>query len=78
MASTGYKGLDVWQLAIQLAKLVYSFTARLPANEQFGLTSQIKRAVTSIPANSAEGYGRNMPASYAQFLKVAKGSLNEL
>ena len=63
---------------MSLAEGCYRLTAAFPREEVFGLTSQIRRASTSIPANIAEGYGRNSKGAYAQFLKVAQGSLKEL
>lgn len=78
MSVKGFKGLEVWQLSIELAKQSYIFTQKLPPSELYGLTSQIRRASTSIPANIAEGYGRRHPGAYVQFLRIAKGSLNEL
>jgi four helix bundle protein len=56
----------------------YVFTKAFPRDEMYGLTSQIRRASVSVPANIAEGYGRDSTGSYVQFLKVAQGSLKEL
>jgi four helix bundle protein len=78
VAIESYRDLRVWQDAMQLAEACYRLTATFPREEAFGLTSQIRRASTSIPANIAEGYGRNSKGAYAQFLKVAQGSLKEL
>jgi four helix bundle protein len=78
LEAVGFKGLEVWQLGIALAKLCYNFTLQLPTSEQFGLSSQIRRAAASIPANIAEGYGRKNSGAYTQYLRIAKGSLNEL
>jgi four helix bundle protein len=63
---------------MDLAEAAYRLTATFPKDEKFGLTSQIRRACASIPANIAEGYGRDSKGAYAQFLKVAQGSLKEL
>jgi four helix bundle protein len=78
MAIESYRDLRVWQSAMDLAEAVYRLTASFPKDEKFGVTSQIRRACTSIPANIAEGYGRDSKGSYAQFLKVAQRSLKEL
>ncbi len=63
---------------MDLAAASYRLAAELSQDERFGLSSQIRRASTSIPANIAEGYGRDSKGSYSQFLKVAQGSLKEL
>ena len=63
---------------MDLAADVYRLSRSWPRDEVYGLTSQARRAAAAIPANIAEGYGRQSTASYAQFLKIARGSLNEL
>lgn len=78
MSVDSYRDLRVWQEAMNLAEACYRLSSALPRDELFGMTSQIRRASTSIPANIAEGYGRNSAGSYAQFLRVAQGSLKEL
>ena len=78
MPIESYRDLRVWQEAMDLAEAGYCFTANFPRDELYGMTSQIRRASTSIPANIAEGYGRNSKGAYAQFLRVAQGSLKEL
>ncbi|MES0128324.1 four helix bundle protein [Mesorhizobium sp. M0029] len=72
-----YKDLIVWQQAMDLAVSTYSLTKTWPKEELYGLTSQIRRSATSIPANIAEGYGRDNRGSYQQFLRIAQGSLKE-
>jgi four helix bundle protein len=57
---------------------VYRITARFPQDERYGLTSQIRRAVVSVPSNIAEGYGRKTIADYLRFLQIAYGSNCEL
>ncbi|TPL36317.1 four helix bundle protein [Mesorhizobium sp. B2-4-6] len=73
-----YKDLIVWQQAVDLAVATYSLTKAWPKEELYGLTSQVRRSATSIPANIAEGYGRDNTGSYQQFLRIAQGSLKEL
>ncbi len=63
---------------MELAKQAYLIAKSLPSNEQFALAGQIRRSAVSIPSNIAEGYGRNAQKPYIQFLRIAKGSLNEL
>ena len=63
---------------MDLAADVYRLSRNWPKEEIYGLTSQARRAAASIPANIAEGYGRQSTASYAQFLKISRGSLREL
>ena len=73
-----YKDLIVWQRAIDLVPKVYEVLKTFPKEENFALTSQIRRAAVSIPANIAEGQGRMHKKEFAQFLSIAKGSLAEL
>ena len=74
----GYRELIVWQRAMTLAEGVYRLTRDYPRDEQFGLTSQTRRAAASIAANIAEGHGRGTRAAYASFLRIARGSLREV
>ena len=73
-----YKELDVWKKAVKLATETYRATESLPRAEQFGLTSQARRAATSVPANIAEGWGRGFTTEYIRYLLVARASLMEL
>ncbi len=73
-----YRDLRVWRMAMELAKAVYLLTRNWPKEELYGLTPQALRAAASIPANVAEGYGRQNRGSCVQFLRVAQGSLKEL
>ena len=73
-----HKKLNVWTDAVDLAQQIYRVTERFPSNEQFGLTSQIRRAAVSIPSNIAEGAARQTRKEFIQFLHVSKGSLSEL
>ena len=73
-----FRDLIVWQKAMDMVERVYEVSRCYPREEQFGLTSQTRRAATSVPANIAEGHGRGTRASYAAFLGIARGSLREL
>ncbi len=73
-----YKDLRVWQQAMELAKLVYQVTQPFPAEEKFGIISQMRRAAVSVPSNIAEGQARNTTGEFVQFISHAKGSLAEL
>jgi four helix bundle protein len=73
-----YKELKVWQKSYQLCLEIYGITARFPKDEKYSLTSQIRRAVVSIPSNIAEGYGRKTTADYIRSLYIAYGSNCEL
>jgi four helix bundle protein len=73
-----YSDLRVWQESYGLSLDVYRHTRVLPADEKYGLTSQLRRAAVSIPSNIAEGYGRRTSGEYLQSLHVAYGSVCEL
>jgi four helix bundle protein len=73
-----YRDLIVWQQAMDLAVQAYDLTRNWPKEELYGLTSQVRRAASSIAANIAEGYGRETRGAYQQFLRIAQGSLKEL
>lgn len=72
-----YRDLIVWQKAMDLVVICYEITKDFPPNETYGLTSQLKRAAVSIPANIAEGNGRHGLGEYIHFLGIAQGSLRE-
>jgi four helix bundle protein len=72
-----FRELKVWEKAHQLSLAVYKNTANFPKDEFYGLTSQIRRACTSIPMNIAEGCGRGSDADFAHFLQIAMGSACE-
>jgi len=74
----GFRSLTTWQKAYDLALEVYRITEKFPKQEQYGLSSQFRRAAISISANIAEGYERQHRKEYLQFLMVAKGSLGEV
>jgi four helix bundle protein len=73
-----FKKLAVWEKAHQLTLEVYKVTAFFPKDELYGLSSQMRRASSSIPANIAEGSGRGGSKEMAQFLRIAQGSAHEL
>jgi four helix bundle protein len=73
-----YKELLIWQKGMVLAKGVYGLTASFPADERFGLVSQMRRAAVSVPSNIAEGQARQGTREFLQFLSHASGSLAEL
>lgn len=73
-----FKNLKVWEKSMALAVSVYKLMKAMPAEEKYGLTSQIKRCAVSIPSNIAEGTGRNTDAEFARFLDISNGSSNEL
>jgi four helix bundle protein len=73
-----FKRLIVWQKSHTLALRVYEVTAKFPRTEIFGLTSQMRRAATSIPSNIAEGSCRGGNRDFARYLHVAIGSAAEL
>jgi four helix bundle protein len=77
-ASRGFRDLLVWQKATDIVVAVYRETRAFPAEERYGLTSQLRRAAVSIVANIAEGAGRDTRGEFANCLSVARGSLNEL
>jgi four helix bundle protein len=72
-----YRDLRVWQDAMALAEAAYQLTRGFPKDETFGMSSQIRRSATSIPANIAEGHGRETTGAFVQSLRVAQGSLKE-
>ena len=74
----GYKELNVWKESMKLGGEIYRLTNNFPANEKFGLTSQMQRCAVSIPSNIAEGWSRNYDKVFIQFLNTAQGSAAEL
>src|SRR3989304_5149159 len=73
-----FREVKVWEKGHILALAVYKATATFPKEERYGLTSQVRRSAASIPANIAEGCGRNGDAELARFLQIAMGSASEL
>jgi four helix bundle protein len=73
-----YKDLVVWQKGISVAKATYRLTSCFPAEQKFGLVSQMRRAAISIPSNIAEGQARHTTGEFIQFISHAEGSTAEL
>jgi four helix bundle protein len=73
-----YRELIVWQKSMDLTVAAYALVKHFPKDEAYGLSLQIRRAASSIPANIAEGWGREGSKEFAQFARVAQGSLKEL
>lgn len=73
-----YKKYTVWQDGHQLTMMIYKLTKQFPKEELFGITSQLRRATTSIPTNIAEGCGRESDADFRRFLVMAHGSATEV
>lgn len=73
-----HRKLDVWKKSLEFAKDIYEVTKKYPQSEIYGLISQIKRAVVSIPSNIAEGAARKGKKEFLQFINVAQGSISEL
>ena len=74
----GFKRLRVWEEAHEFTMMVYKTTVNFPREEKFGLTSQIRRAAFSVPANIVEGYAYHSQKKFLQFLGIANGSLAEV
>lgn len=73
-----YRKIKAWELGDNLAVQIYTHTKRFPKDELYALTSQIRRAAYSVPANIAEGAGRRTVRDFLRFMDVAKGSINEV
>ena len=78
MTGKGFRELEVWRLAMVLVEKCYEITRRLPIEERYGLSGQIRRAAVSIPANVAEGHNRRLPKLYRNHVNIALGSQAEL
>ncbi len=78
MAVKNYQELIVWQKGMDLVEAVYKASQAFPKEETYGLTSQIRRAVVSVPSNIAEGQGRKSTKEFLHFLSIALGSLREV
>lgn len=73
-----FRQIMVWDKSHRLTLEIYKVTAKFPSNETYGITSQVRRASASIPANIAEGFGRGGNAELARFLQIAMGSACEV
>ncbi|MAT69037.1 MAG: hypothetical protein CMJ58_05880 [Planctomycetaceae bacterium] len=73
-----HEDLEVWRQGIELVDVVYDLTRKLPVEERYGLSSQLQRAAVSIPANIAEGSGRDTTKDLLRHLAIAQGSLAEV
>ncbi len=73
-----FEKLEVWQLAVEFCDDIYRITRGIPANERFGLSSQLRRAAVSIAANTTEGSDRGSKKDFARFVEIAYGSLAEV
>jgi len=73
----GFEKLDVWQKAVEYGDTIYEITKPFPAEELFGLTSQLRRAAVSVSANIAEGSSRSSNIDFKRFIEIAYGSLLE-
>lgn len=73
-----HRKLVVWQKSMELVHDIYKTTATFPKNEEYGLSSQMRRAAVSVPSNLAEGSARKGLKEFKQFLNIAQGSLSEL
>ena len=78
MTLFGFEKLEVWQKAIEMTDCVYALTRTFPADERFGLTSQMRRASVSVASNIAEGSGRGSHPDFARFVEISYSSLMEL
>ena len=73
-----YRDLIAWQKGMELVGMIYELTRGLPKEEQFGLTSQLRRAAVSVPSNIAEGQSRFSKPDFSRFLMMARGSISEI
>jgi len=78
LKARGYRDLIVWQKAMRLVRDIYALSRDFPADERFGLVSQMRRAAVSVPSNIAEGQARHTTGEFIQFVSHAEGSVAEL
>lgn len=72
-----FRDLKVWEKSHKVVLWVYELSRKFPKEERYGLTSQLRRAASSVPTNIAEGCGRGTDADFARFLQMAMGSASE-
>jgi four helix bundle protein len=77
MNTSGFKNVEAWQHAHQLVLSVYRYSEHFPKHELFGLSSQLRRAAVSVPANIAEGFRKRGNPDKVRFYNIAQGSLEE-
>ena len=73
-----YRDLEIWKMAMEVAKSIYQLTDTFPKSEMYGLANQMRRAAVSVASNIVEGCARESQAEYLRFLEIAFGSLREL
>ena len=73
-----FRELKIWQRSMDLAETIYKLTDGFPSEEKYGLSSQLKRCVVSVPSNISEGAGRGTNRQFRQFLEISMGSCNEV
>src|SRR6266496_168217 len=78
MTINSFRDLRVWQSGMELVTQIYRLTQSFPREEQYGLTSQMRRAAVSVPSNIAEGHARESSKEYLNHLSIVQGSLAEL
>ncbi len=76
--SRNWNELTIWKKSHELVLDIYRITAKFPKEELYGLTSQIRRAVTSVPTNIVEGHSKGSSKEFIRFLYISRGSLEEL
>ena len=78
MSFTSYKELTVWQKSMDLTEEIYRLVKKLPKEETYALSDQMRRAAVSVPSNIAEGHGRQTEKEFKSFLSIARGSCYEI
>jgi len=73
-----FETLDIWKKSLEFGRIIYKLSKKLPKTEQFGLTSQLTRAATSVSLNIAEGSSRKSKLDFKRFIQMSLGSLNEV